>query len=87
MSSVPHEQPGSAREAVAGFLAAVSLFVSLLGIAHRPARTIPVAILVALVATRMTERHTKLAGWAVAVGAASFVIGMAIAVITENALY
>ena len=48
---------------------------------------IPVAIVVALVSARMTERHTTLAGWAVGVGAASFVIGMAIAVLTRNPLY
>jgi hypothetical protein len=86
VSAVP-QTDGGAREAVAGFLASASLFVSLLGIAYRPARIIPIAILVALVAARMSERHGKLAGWAVAVGAASFVVGMAIAVVTKNPLY
>jgi hypothetical protein len=72
---------------VAGFIAAASLFASLLGVAYRPARVIPIAILVALVSVRMTERHSRLAGLAVAVGIASFVLGMSIAVITENPLY
>ena len=35
----------------------------------------------------MTERHSKLAGWAVGVGAASFVVGMGVAVLTRNPLY
>ena len=52
-----------------------------------PHGVIPVAIIVALIAARMTERHGKLAGWAVGVGAASFVIGMGIAVLTRNPLY
>ena len=56
-------------------------------IAYRPARVIPVAIVVALISARMTERHSKLAGWAVGVGAASFVVGMGIAVLTKNPLY
>ncbi len=72
---------------MAGFIASASLFASLLGVAYRPARMIPVAILLALVSARMTERHSKLAGWAVAAGVGCFVLGMSIAVITENPLY
>ena len=87
MSAVPESQNSDTREAVAGLLASLALFVSLLGIAYRPARVIPIAIVVALISARMTERHTTLAGWAVGVGAASFVVGMAIAVVTRNPLY
>jgi membrane-bound ClpP family serine protease len=87
VSAVPQSEGSNAREAVAGLLAAAALFFSLLGIAHRPARTIPIAILLALISARMTERHSKLAGWAVAVGAASFVVGMAVAVITKHPPY
>jgi hypothetical protein len=86
MSAVPSAS-ASAREGVAGFIAAASLFASLLGVVYRPARIIPAAILLALVATRMTERHSKLAALAVAAGAACFAIGMTIAVLTKNPLY
>ena len=72
---------------MAGLLASAALFVSLVGVVYRPARVIPAAIIVALVAARMTERHSKLAGWAVAVASASFVVGMAVAVLTRNPLY
>lgn len=48
---------------------------------------IPIAIVVALISVRMTERHERLAAWAVAVGVTAFVAGMAVAVITENPLY
>ena len=86
MSAYPEDR-GGAREAVAGLLASAALFFSLLGVVYHPARLIPIAVIVALVSARMTERHSKLAGWAVGVGVASFVVGMAIAVITENPLY
>ena len=86
MSAFPRSESG-AREAVAGLLASAALFVSLIGIAYRPARVIPAAVVLALVAARMTERHSRLAGWAVGVAAASFVAGMAVAVLTRNPLF
>lgn len=86
MSAVP-STAGHAREGVAGFIAAASLFASLLGVAYRPARIVPVAILLALLAAQMTERHSRLAGVAVLAGATCFVLGMAIAVLTRNPLY
>ncbi len=45
------------------------------------------AIVVALVAARMTETHRRLASVAVFVGAAAFVVGMAVAVVTDNGIY
>lgn len=74
-------------EAVAGFLAAASVAVSLIGIAYKPVRTIPIAIVVALVAMGIGGRHQRLAALAVAVGAAAFVVGMTIAVATQSALW
>jgi hypothetical protein len=78
------EQPA---DAVAGFLAAAAIFVSLTGIAYRPVRLIPVAILLALVAAGIGGRNARLAAAAVATGAASFAVGMAIAVLTGHPLY
>jgi hypothetical protein len=74
-------------EAVAGFLAAASVAVSLIGIAYKPVRTIPIAIVVALVALGIGGRHQRLAGLAVAAGAVAFVVGMTIAVATQSALW
>lgn len=82
--SEPRERPG---EAVAGFLAAASIVVSLIGLAYRPVRTIPIAVLVALVAVAMGGRHQRLASFAVLVGAIAFALGMTIAVATESALW
>ena len=71
-------------EAVAGFLAAAAIFVSLMGIAYRPVRLVPVAILLALVSAGIGGRSARLATFAVATGAASFAIGMAVAVLTGH---
>ncbi len=82
--SEPRERPA---EAVAGFLAAASIAVSLIGLAYRPVRTIPIAVLVALVAVAMGGRHQRLASLAVLVGAIAFALGMTIAVATQSDLW
>jgi hypothetical protein len=74
-------------DVVAGFLAAAAIFVSLMGVAYRPARLVPVAILLALVAAGIGGRNARLATLAVAVGAISFTAGMAFAVLTGHPLY
>ena len=45
------------------------------------------AIVVALVASRMTQTHRTLAAIAVATGAVAFVLGMVVAVLTDSGLY
>lgn len=57
------------------------------GIAYRPLRLIPLALLLALIATGIGGRAQRLATWAVAIGAVSFAVGMAAAVITSNPLW
>ena len=74
-------------EAVAGFLAAASVAVSLIGLAYKPVRTIPIAIVVALVAVVMGGPNQRLGPLAVLVGAIAFVVGMTIAVATESPLW
>jgi len=80
-------RPSEAREAVAGFLASASLFASALGVAHRPARIVPIAIVLMLVAAVMTERHTKLVAWALGIAVVCWMLGMTVAVVTERPLY
>jgi hypothetical protein len=77
----------SPAEAVAGLLASLALFMSLIGVAYRPIRVIPFAIALALVATAMGGRHARLATVAVGVGGLCFVVGMAVAVLTKNPIY
>lgn len=86
MSSTPYERARAA-ETIASFLAAVSIFVSVTGIAYRPLRLIPFALVLALLATGIGGRATRLAAWAVGIGALAFAVGMAAAVITSNPLW
>jgi len=86
VSSTPYERSRPS-ETVAGFLAAASIFVSVTGIAYRPLRLIPIALLMALIAAGIGGRASRLAAWAVGIGAFAFVVGMAAAVITSNPLW
>lgn len=74
-------------ELVAGFLAAFSLALSAIALVRQPGLLAPVAIVVALVALRMSGAHRRLAGVAVAVASSAFLVGMSIAVVTDTPLY
>jgi Domain of unknown function (DUF4383) len=84
---VPERSQGRPTETLGGFLAAVSIFASAVGVAYRPLRLVPLAILLALLATAIGGRSGRLAFFAVYVGAACFVLGMAFAVITSHPLW
>ena len=86
VSPTPVERDRPA-DAVAGFLAAAAIFISLMGLAYRPVRLVPVAILLGLVAAGIGGRNARLAQLAVVVGAVSFAAGMAFAVLTGHPLY
>lgn len=77
----------SAADTVAGFLATLSIFASAVGLIYRPTRIVPFAVLLALVAARMSERNQRLAGWAVAAAVICWTLGMTIAVVTESPLF
>ena len=74
-------------DVVAGLLASLAIFASLVGIAYRPFRLIPAALLLALLAASLSRRHLRLASFAIGIGGACFVIGMAAAVITDHPLF
>jgi hypothetical protein len=59
----------------------------MVGLAYRPGRLIPFALVLALLATAIGGRHRRLAALAIAVGAMCFVVGMALAVLTDNPIY
>jgi hypothetical protein len=86
MSSAPYDRARPA-ETIAGFLAATAIFVSVVGVAYRPLRLIPLALVLALLAAGIGGRATRLATWAVAIGAVAFAVGMAAAVITSKPLW
>ena len=74
-------------EAVAGMLAAAALFLGFLGLAYRPFRLAPVAVLLALVATVMSREHQRLIAMAMAVIGVCFVVGAALQVIVRHPLF
>jgi len=84
---LPESMPAGTTDTLAGFLASTAIFVSLTGIAYRPLRLIPLALLLALIAIGIGGRHFRLATAAVFIGAASFAVGMAVAVITSHPLW
>ena len=61
---------------MAGFLCAFSFVLSGIAIARHPGLLAPAAIVVALVAARMTVAHRTLAAVAVFAGALAFFVGM-----------
>jgi hypothetical protein len=74
-------------ETVASFLAAAAIFVSLTGLAYRPVRLIPVAILLSLVAAAIGGRSSRLAAFAAGTGALCFAVGLTLAILTGHPLY
>jgi hypothetical protein len=81
---ISQERPA---DAIAGFLAALSLLGSAIGLAYRPARLIPFAVLLAVIAAGMGGRHARLTAFALVIGGACFVVGMALAVLTNNPVF
>jgi ABC-type Mn2+/Zn2+ transport system permease subunit len=86
MSTVP-EGTSDRTETVAGFLCAFSFTLSGIALARTPGLLAPVAIILALVAARMTDRHRTLAGVAVIVSALAFFFGMLVSISTDSPLY
>jgi hypothetical protein len=74
-------------DTIAGFLAAMSIFICLIGIAWHPLRLILPGILIAMIAAGMGGRFQRLAFAAVLIAAVSFFLGMMFAVVTENPLW
>jgi hypothetical protein len=74
-------------ELAAGFLAALSMVGSALALAYKPLRVLPFAILLALIASGMAPRNSRLPLIAVAVSGVCFVAAFTIAVLTDHPLY
>jgi hypothetical protein len=83
MSTMAHRDA----DRVSGFLCAFSFALSGLALVRHPGLFAPAAILLGLVATRMTTSHRTLAAVAVFGGAFAFVLGMTIAIATDTPLY
>ena len=81
------EHRWSTADTVAGFLATLSIVASALALIWRPVRLIPFAVVLALIAARMSERNQRIAWYAVVAAVICWTVGMTIAVVTENPLY
>jgi hypothetical protein len=86
MSTVEPTRSRSA-DSIAGYLAAMSIFICLIGVAWHPLRLILPGIVVAMVAAGIGGRHQRLAFAAVLIAAACFFLGMMIAVVTQRSLW
>jgi len=85
LSTLEHEARRG--DTVAGFLCAFSFALSGLAFVTRPGLLAPAAVVVALVATRMTEAHRTLAAAAVVFSGLAFLFGMIIAISADTPLY
>ena len=83
MNAVPHQRA----DTIAGFLCAFALALAGIAAVRTPALLAPVAILLGLVAARMSEAHQRLAAWTVGLATASFVVGMVVVISTDNPLF
>jgi hypothetical protein len=72
---------------VAGYLAAFSIFASLISLAWHPLRLEGPAIVLAMISAGMTGRGNRLSQAAVAVAVICFFFGLVISVLTGRALY
>ena len=81
------EHPARTADRVAGVLATLSIVASALGIAYRPVRLLPLAVLLALISAGMAPRDSKLPLIAVLIAAVAFVVAATVAVLAENPLY
>lgn len=86
MSVAPQERE-TAATILAGWLAALSVVAAAIGIVYKPVRLIPAAMVLALVAAAIGGPGRRLAAIAVGVATVAFVVGMTVAVVTENPLW
>ncbi len=74
-------------ETVAGYLSALAIFASIVGIAWHPLRLILPSLVIALVASAMAGREQRLQFAAVMICTVCFFLGLTVAVVTSHALW
>jgi hypothetical protein len=77
----------AALEPIAGLLAASSIAIGAVGVAYRPFRVVPVALLLALIAAGIGGRSARLALGAVYASIVFWIVGMIVAVVTQNPVF
>ena len=74
-------------ETVAGLLATLAIFGSLLALDYRPIRITPFTILISLIAAGIGGRHQRLAAAALAISGVCFIVGTFFAIITNHPIF
>jgi hypothetical protein len=74
-------------ETVAGVLATLAIFGSLLALDYRPIRITPFTILISLIAAGIGGRHQRLAAAALAISGVCFILGTFFAIITNHPIF
>jgi len=74
-------------DTVAGYLSALAIFVSLVGIAWHPLRLILPSAAIALIASGMTDKRRQLTLAAVVICAVCLFLGLTVAVATSHPLW
>jgi hypothetical protein len=75
------------REAVAGLLAALAIFAGAFELVYRPFRLAPVALLLALVATIMSDEQPRTIPLAYATIGVCFIAGATLQLLTHHPLF
>ena len=83
----PKPGPNHQTEVVAGYLAALAIFASLIALAWHPIRLLAPAMLLALISAGMTGKGKRLPFIACMTVAVCFFLGMMITVITGRPLW
>jgi hypothetical protein len=98
VTAAPHGEPDAtpsgrgararaALDPIAGLLAAASIALGAVGVAYRPFRLLPVALLLALIAAGIGGRNAALARWACFLTVPFWLAGMIVAVVTKNPVF
>jgi hypothetical protein len=77
----------SASEAVAGLCATLAIFLGAFMLFYRPFRLLPVAVILAILATAMSKRQSSLIPWAWTSIGIGFVVGATLQILTHHPLY
>jgi hypothetical protein len=87
-SEILHERAGRRpSETVAGYLSALAIFMSVIGIAWHPLRLILPSAAIALIAAGMAGPGKRLQFAAVLICAVCLFLGLTVAVVTSSALW
>jgi hypothetical protein len=87
VSSEPAADRLAPHESVAGFLAAIAIFASAIGIIWHPLRLVPISVVLALIAAGMGGRYQRLSFIALLIGTASFFLGLTVAIVFQHPLW